>query len=68
MAMFHPDKFWTASGKKDLSLLERELSFAPYAETHRPPQDEKVCRETVQDYRTRQSVTRAFIAPALTFV
>jgi hypothetical protein len=47
MAMFHPDKFWTASGKKDLSLLERELSFAPYAETHRPPQDEKGSRKTV---------------------
>ncbi len=34
-------------GKKDLSLLERELSLAPYAETHCPPQDEEGRRETV---------------------
>jgi hypothetical protein len=47
MAMFHLDKFWTASGKKDLSFPERELSFAPYAETHCPPQNEEGRRETV---------------------
>ena len=44
MAMF---PLWARIGKKDLSFPERELSFAPYAETHCPPQDEKVRRETV---------------------